>query len=83
MECIFARDTAMAVDPAKPIEQTAAMTIAHSYTKLYESVKDRIRYITSEHLNETKRLDMEKKLGSPEEIERIVMNQLISELKSS
>lgn len=82
MEIIIARDEAMAVSPAKPIEQTAAMTVAHAYAKLYETVKDRIRFITAEHLNEVKRADMQKKLGSPEEIERIIMEQLTNELRN-
>lgn len=82
MEIVVARDIAMAVDPAEPIKQSAAMTTAHAMAKLYLSVRDRIDFITREHLNEIKRLDMERKLGSPDEIERIVMSQLHSELDS-
>jgi hypothetical protein len=81
MEIIIARDRAMSIDPSKPVEQAAAMTVAHSMAKFAESLKERIRWITSEHLNEVKRLDMEKKLGSHEEIERILMEQLTNELK--
>jgi hypothetical protein len=83
MEIIIARDKAMAIDPSKPIEQAAAMTVAHSMAKFCESLKERIRWITAEHLNEAKRLDMEKKLGTPEEIERIIMEQLMSDLRNT
>lgn len=81
MEIIVARDIAMAVDPAEREKQSAAMTVAHAMGKFYFSVRERIKFITSEHLNEVKQLDMERKLGSPEEIERIVMEQLTNELK--
>ena len=80
MEIIVARDIAMAIDPAKPAEQNAKMTIAHAMSALYFSVRDRISFITSEHLNEVKQLDMKRKLESPEEIERMVMEQLTNEL---
>lgn len=83
MEIIIARDRAMSIDPAKPVEQAAAMTVAHSMAKFAESLKERIRWITSEHLNEAKRLDMEKKIGTPEEIERIIMEQLTNELRNA
>jgi tellurite resistance protein len=82
MEIIVARDIAMSVDPSKKDEQSSAMTVAHAMMKFYESIRQRITYLTTEHLNEVKRLDMEKKLGSPEEIERIIMNQITNELES-
>jgi hypothetical protein len=81
MEIIVARDIAMSVDPSKREEQASAMTVAHAMMKFYQSVRERITYLTNEHLDETKRLDMEKKLGSPEEIEKMVMAQLQNELK--
>lgn len=83
MEIIIARDEAMAISPAKPLEQAAAMSVAHAMARFYESVKERIRFTTAEHLNESKRRDAEKKLGTPEEIERIIMEQLTNELRMS
>lgn len=72
---IDSRDAAMAIDPADEKRQRAGMTIAHAQAKMYTKVRETIQYITEEHLNETRRLEYEKAMGTQEEIERIVLEQ--------
>jgi hypothetical protein len=43
--------------------------------KFYRRIREDIKYMTQEHLAETQRLNWEKKMASPEEIERIILSQ--------
>lgn len=75
MELIIldARDEAMETDPAKREEQLAKMTMAHDFDKFYKRVRDHITYITREHLAAAQRLEVEKTLGTAEELERYLL----------
>lgn len=74
MEIVNARDEAMDVDPSEPVKQQSKMTIAHAMGRFYTHIRQRIAYVTREHLNEAQRLDYERKMGSPEEIEKILID---------
>lgn len=76
MIVLTARNEAVAVDPSEEKKQIAALTIAHAMAKMYGQVRQQIDYITNEHLAESRRLDMEKKLESPEEVEKMVLGEL-------
>ena len=77
MIVLTARNEAVAVDPSEEKKQVAALTIAHAMAKMYSQVRQQIDFITNEHLAESKRLDMEKKLESPDEIEKILLGETV------
>jgi hypothetical protein len=76
MEIIQARDEAMNSDPSKPNEQVAKLTIAHAMEKFYKRVREDISYLTQEHLAETRRLEWERRLQEPDELEKAFFENL-------
>jgi hypothetical protein len=76
MQIIAARDEAMHTDPAKKDEQIAKLTIAHAMEKFYKDTREDIIFMTQEHLAETRRLEWERRLQEPDELEKAFFENL-------
>lgn len=75
MIIIGARDEAMEANPANPAEQLSKMTTAHGMEKFYRRIRNSLKFITQEHLNEAQQLEYNKQMQTPEEIEKIILSQ--------
>lgn len=75
LEIIHARNDAMFADPSIPTAQLAKLTIAHAMEKFYRGIREQIKFITDEHLGEARRLEYERKMAAPEQIEQVILDQ--------
>lgn len=76
MQIIAARDEAMNTDPSKREEQISKLTIAHAMEKFYRRTREDISYLTQEHLAETRKLEWERRLQEPDELEKAFFENL-------
>lgn len=75
---VEARDEAVLIAPSKRDERLAALDTAHAMSQCFLRLKEKIRYITDEHLGLIKQAEAEKALEEQNNLEDILFSEINS-----
>ena len=75
MEVVLARDTALAISPAKREERNAAMDIAHAMALFCNYIQKKIEFAVIEHVGEVREAAAREIAKEQSFIESVLLNQ--------